>query len=209
VRRVLLALFLCACGDPLVEGGYRGEPIFKVRGETLFLPSPVPGEEITHRASAFWNVDAAGSIALVEQTSVTTEVFLPDVFDVIFFLPPEPQHFQSPSLAVGILIIYADADRDGRWSEGTDGLLAVTTRQGFTYSVSTGFSIVELPTQCPELAGAPESVPPAIGARRCDSPERSCGDQLCDPTHLICVPARPLQLDVSTSTAELSGVACR
>jgi hypothetical protein len=207
VKLALLPILFLAC-DPLVEEGYFGEPLFKVRGETTFLPAPVPGEEVTHRASAFWNVDSGGSIELLEQTSVTTEVFLPDVFDVIFFRPPERQHFRSPTEAIGILLVYADVDRDGRWNEEVDALLAATTRQGFSYSTATGFSLVDLPTACPELGGMPEGPVPVISVDRCDESPSACGDQLCDPTHLICVPARPLQLDVST-TPELADIACR
>ena len=204
--RLALVMLLVAC-DPLVEDGYFGEPIFKVRGETTFLPVPVPGEEVTHRASAFWNVGASGSNDLIEQTSVTTEVFLPDVFDVIFFRPPEPQHFRSTTEAVGILLVYADVDRDGRWNADVDALLAATTRQGFSYSTATGFSVVDLPAECPVASGGPDDPVPVISAARCDESPSACGDQLCDPTHHICVPARPLQLDIST-TPELDGT-CR
>jgi hypothetical protein len=204
--RIALAVLLFAC-DPLVEDGYLGEPIFKVRGETTFMMAPIPGEEVTHRASAFWNVGSAGSIDLIEQTSVTTEVFLPDVFDVIFFRPPEPQHFRSSREAIGILLVYADVDRDGRWNDQVDALLGATTRQGFAYSTATGFSLVDLPAACPAADGSPEEVP-VISAPRCDDSPGSCGDQLCDPTHHLCVPARPLMLDVST-TPELAGIACR
>jgi hypothetical protein len=218
----LLLLVLAGCGGPLVDEGYLGEPLFKVRGQLLAMPAPVPGEERLHRASVFWSTKFPITAAseLVEQTSVSTQIFLPDVFDVIFFRAPERQHFLSadPPFAVGVLLVYVDRDDNQRFTPPGDNILAGTTSEGFAFAPSeigsdrsptgatlpAGFSVIALPASCPMSQGQPAADPEAPAPRTCGGCTNA---ELCDPVHQICVPSAPLSLYISDEL-DFSAVPC-
>src|SRR5262245_48048293 len=114
---VVLGLALSACGDPLVSGDYRGEPIFKLEGQIAtiaVLPSELRDADFS--ISLFWSPlrdPTAPDPVLIEQRSVTTTVRFPSTFELRVFQPPAEEHFASSDSAwvAGLLLVYVDSDR--------------------------------------------------------------------------------------------------
>lgn len=223
-KTLALALLLASCGDPLVEDGYRGEPLFLVRGQVATLQVGA-GPESLYRGAVFWMTGAPREERLVEQASVATNLILPDMFDVLFFRPPEARHFVSadPPYAAGVLVVYRDNDADRIYTEGVDVVLGSSEQNGFVYSpegidldrspaegrgIAPGFAVIPFPPRCPQRPGQPAVVPPPVPARRCDAGKRCGLGESCDEVQHLCVQGDPLIL-ILTSTSGFAPPKCR
>jgi xanthosine utilization system XapX-like protein len=222
-RPPLIALVaLTGCGDALVGGSYRGEPLFKVEGQIASIGVlPEALREADFAISVFWSPFEAPMSRMprfVEQSSVTTSVRFPSSFELRVFEPPGEAHFASADDAwvPGLLLVYADLDGDRSFRpEAGDVLVGGGLAQGLLYArldvpaaesptreaLSAGFSVVDLPLGREACAAPP--------MRRGDDPRRMepgssfCGDgrgcgpgTVCDPEDRICVPDTQLQLQI-------------
>jgi hypothetical protein len=166
-----LALLVVACGDPIVDTTYRGEPIWTVEG-TISAPEQLDGLSLGDevRASLFWipNLSAEEQLLFVEQTSVTAEVRFPATFEVRVFEPPALNHFNEfdDRFAAALLLIYVDEERNGFYS-GRDRIVGGTLNKMLVFSRETvpaeealtnaempvGFSLLQPPFKCPQSTG--------------------------------------------------------
>ena len=206
----LTALALAGCGEPLASGGYRGEPLFEVRG-FIGRFTTIPRELLDHpkRISLFWSPSAdAGwsSGRLMEQAEVSVAVEALSNFTLTLYHPPEEAALldRDPALGVALLLVYVDVDGDGAWRpERGDVLIGGATDQVLLYApasipaersltgaaVPEGFYLVETPLLCQEpQADAPcdDALAAPLG-RACDSdaacgPAGLCLDGLLEPT---------------------------
>ena len=126
------ALALSACGDPLVDGRYRGEPLFTLSG-TVIADEGVAYEDWADgdvRISIEWSewkgTEARGGYD-VEQLETLTS--FPAQFEVNIYQPPDLDAlFWAPWLpgyevAVGRPLLYLDRNQDGRWDVGSDEVI--------------------------------------------------------------------------------------
>ncbi len=116
---VLLAVFgsLClSCGDPLTEGQYRGQPLYQFTGQVTSLGGSLDSTGL--RAAIFWSVDGSTNLAgeLVEHDGVSVAVRFPGIFEINVFAPPPDVAWEDPTAKyrVGLVLIYADVNGDGR-----------------------------------------------------------------------------------------------
>jgi hypothetical protein len=175
----VLALFTARCGDPLVPDGYRGEPLFELEGQLVSLTELGPLAEGTPRVGLFWSPTGDTREApaqLVEQRSATIDVTFPAAFKVRLFESPPPAAFAARAeLAVGVLLVYLDADENGRFDPAGDRLLGGDDRGAVLFApaalgaeasptgrpLQAGFTYVRLPLPC----APPEALPPSGGER--------------------------------------------
>ncbi len=214
MRRIALALLLLAgCGEGLVDPDYRGEPLFRLEGQirsVVELPPEV--REAPIRASVFWNpeVRPGAPARLLEQASTSAEVRFPATFVMTFFRPPEPQHFAAvqPPQAVGLILVYADLDADGRYDPERDRLVGGTREIGVLYTPpATGdgagsFVIIELEDglclrEVEDDDHEDGREPGHESGPYCDA-TTPCGTGLvCDVGASICETDHPLDLEIS------------
>lgn len=214
-RLFALSLLASACGDPIVDTSYRGEPIWFVEG-TINAPDQLDGLRLGDevRASLFWspNLNQADQpLVLIEQTSVTAEVRFPATFEVRVFEPPELDHFVTfdGRYAVALLLIYVDEDRDGFFG-ANDDVVGGTLNKALVFArevvpagespsdaeIPIGFSLVNPPLACPTSTYREYAPPPP-------PPEgpRDCQITMCPEEHHcnawgFCEPEYPLTITV-------------
>ena len=123
-RAVLLPLILAACGDPLVDADYRGQPLFAFKGQA-FSFNDVRVTDAPIRVSLFWSpggrTDAPPG-GLVEQTPASGAVSFPAAFTVRIFQPPAAELLVGDPGAYGVaaVLVYQDNDGDGTLTPGAD-----------------------------------------------------------------------------------------
>lgn len=200
-------LALSACGDPLVDDQYRGEPIFVVQGriESFTAPAGIRFEDYQTLAALFWVTDLNSSGAFVEQSSVSTRVSFPATFELQVFEAPRPEHFltlaDGTRLAFGALLVYIDVDGNGHYSDG-DRLIGGSGRTGLLYAesevpisnglisvfVPAGFSVRRLDYLCGQTPPEPDPVVEyELSGRACNF-DLSCPEmQRCIPVRKVCV----------------------
>jgi hypothetical protein len=158
-----MTMTMIACGEPVVDEQWRGEPLGQFEWLLQFeqdRPFDLPGAV---RAAVFW---APGGIAdegrWVEQVQTGRAVLqVPAVFTLnVFDRPPESAFEHGASYAVGRVRVYDDADENGRWTDGEawlgealGGLLfvpeALTAGASFTgRPLEAGLHGVVLPMPC-------------------------------------------------------------
>jgi hypothetical protein len=209
----LIPVFLAACGDPLLDDTYRGEPIYVFEG-SIVAPDQLDGLElgVDVKAAFFWspNLSPFEEPDLVEQTSVTAEVRFPATFEVRVFEPPAEEHFVAfdKRYALASLLIYADVDADGRFGL-LDRIVGGTFEKAILFAreevpadqsptandVHVGFTIVQTPLECPEAALEgfldPRMTPESLD--EC----RYCGEGTYCNIFGFCEPEYPLVITVT------------
>lgn len=134
---ILVGLVFFSCGDPLVDERYRGEPIFKATG-TLAPDSTVPVEALAGEVAAaiFWQRSLDQPGGLRAQLSASARVQLPATIEVLLFAPPEETDFVADpgAYALGFLLLYVDAARNGHFDEGDDRIIGGDFSNAFVYS---------------------------------------------------------------------------
>lgn len=221
-----LVLGLVGCGDPLVQASYRGEPILRLVGRIAALRGVAvqPNEEAL--VSMFWNTDPSSRPpALVEQQSVSTNVEFPNAFEVLVFDPPTEAHLltSDPRLAVGFLLVYADADGDRRFGPG-DRIVGGNVSKAlvwaleevpaaeapFGVSLPTGFSLSNLGQMPCELMPRDDRPPNRIAppVKACTD-DASCPPEFaCDEAFRVCVPRDSFDLVIGEDF-DLAAAGCR
>lgn len=138
---LVLPVGLATCGDPLVDGAYRGQALFTLEGwvrldsESTSLPLESMSAATTSttgplRVSLFWAPAKGSGLHLdgaVEQ-DVATDGLFPARFRLALFEPPEDDLVQAVGdgtgdLAASVLLAYLDADRDGSWDRGVEAVV--------------------------------------------------------------------------------------
>jgi hypothetical protein len=123
MRRWIVFSLLVSCGDPLVDAEYRGEPLYRFRGIINDYRFEDRGGLENYRASIFWTPNGdtfTPPAAMIEQRTVAVaNVFPPDV-EIIVFNPPDAETIATAttSYLVGMVLLYEDQDRDGRFTDG-------------------------------------------------------------------------------------------
>ncbi|MFN3197182.1 MAG: hypothetical protein ACE366_02020 [Bradymonadia bacterium] len=151
LKAISLAMVLAGCGDPLEDASYRGEPLLVLQGEVRVqstgltvdevadLPQPASG---TLRVALFWSraAEAAQQVSLIEQQAVTTSRFPARYALSLYSPPPMEVMVEAPEgngeVAVGLLLVYIDANEDGRWDPATDRLVGGARQRALVYTPS-------------------------------------------------------------------------
>ncbi len=216
-----LAAALSACGDPLADTSYRGEPLFKLDGQISTVET-LSSElrEANFAVSMFWSPnDPIETTTLIEQPSVTTTVRFPSTFTLRVFEPPAAEHFSSSDAqtAFGLVLVYVDADNDQHFDASAgDKLVGGSTDRGLVYALSdvaaedspsgealvAGFNVVDLPLQEQSCAMMMWMMGMRGGG---DGPEFGCGGErgcppgtTCDPSEMICASSEVFELVIRT-----------
>jgi hypothetical protein len=188
-RLVAGALLLVACGDPLVEQGYRGAPLYTFTGQ---IGSVSGGStfEAPVRAAVFWSIDGTTNLHgdLVEQSAIALAVRFPGTFEINVFEPPRDVPWKDPQapVRVGLVLVYEDVNGNHRLDPGelrggarNEALLYVERAVPAAASptgraLAPGFQAQRLPMPCgvpSATAGGDCGVP--LGAS-CDT-DADCG----------------------------------
>ncbi|MCB9687859.1 MAG: hypothetical protein H6738_18950 [Alphaproteobacteria bacterium] len=128
--RVLPFFLLMGCGG-LAGADWRGERLFSISGDVLSLePVDLSGNL---RVALFW---AWNEDQPVEQ-SVVVETSFPAHYQLdVYAWPPEEAMFTAPwsnvELAIGVPLLYDDADDDGRYDPG-EALVGGPQESGVLY----------------------------------------------------------------------------
>ncbi len=132
----IIAAWAAACGDPLVDAAWRGEPLFTLEGfvhlaippeQYLDLETREPGEL---RTAIFWAPTRGSSLSLssaVEQDVRTASTF-PARFTLTIHEPPLPALLRPDPetgalFAVGLVVAYRDTNGNGRWDRASERLI--------------------------------------------------------------------------------------
>ncbi|MGK0358935.1 MAG: hypothetical protein ACI9U2_001229 [Bradymonadia bacterium] len=158
---VLLGLSL-SCGEALVDDAYRGAPLLSVRGQISQVRGALALENDL-RVAVFWSPTGSTAIddTLVEQADVSVELQFPALFEINLFAPPSGIAWRDSSpVHVGLVLIYDDANRDGRFelSElqgGARNLALLFAERDATAdesptgrSLTQGLSLARMPLRC-------------------------------------------------------------
>lgn len=158
ITRALLAgglVLVASCGDPLLDDGYRGEPLFSLGGKVASTGEQ-PDYDAPLRAGVFWlpydpttlgaafaertpieRLDRIEGVpegaGLVEQGAVSLDVRFPGTFEINVFAPPPPAaKLGDGPLRYGVVLLYEDRDGDGHL--GADERIGGATGQLVVYS---------------------------------------------------------------------------
>lgn len=131
----LAAALASACGDPLVDGRYRGEPLFTLSGTVIADESVAwedweVGEVRVGLEWAEWEGDEERGGYDVEELEIRTSfpaqfevhIYQPPSLDALFWTPWLPGH----EVAVARPLLYLDRDGDSRWDIDEDEVLGGT-----------------------------------------------------------------------------------
>lgn len=169
LRGLVLIVMLCACGDPLVDGTYRGEPRFRLRGDVQTHSGAQPEELHALRAALFWSPEGGAGEDLagyVEQASTSRPVQILMPFDMnVFEAPPGAER---AAYVIGRLVAYDDVDGDGRRGTG-DPFVGLEVPSAILYAAAplpagqgpgigampAGFHWLLLPQPCGRQAPGP------------------------------------------------------
>lgn len=120
IAPLAMALLGVACGDALVEDAYRGAPLLTVRGQISQVRSALPLQN-NLRVAIFWSPSGETTIddRLVEQAEVAVDLAFPALFEANVFAPPQGVAWRDDSpVHVGLILIYDDANQNGRFDVG-------------------------------------------------------------------------------------------
>jgi hypothetical protein len=121
-------LMLTGCGDPLVDGTWRGEPLMVIEGSIMLANPEEPNgwPEGDLRVALFW-ANSFGDMQLEQDVGV--EAQLPSRYRMeIYSPPPEEAFFYAPwedlgQVAIGNPLLYVDQNGDGMWQEESELLV--------------------------------------------------------------------------------------
>lgn len=113
-----VAVTLAACGDALVERGYRGEPLHTFQGQVTTVVGDGTFERPL-RAAVFWSPSGQTVLddRLVEQSAIAVSVRFPATFEINVFEPPASVPWDDPAapFRVGVVLLYEDVNGDGHY----------------------------------------------------------------------------------------------
>lgn len=129
-----VSLLGTACGDPLVDGRYRGEPLFTMSGTVIadesFAEEMVDFDTSDLHISIEWSEwegeNERGGYDLEEVETLTS---FPAQFEMRIYQPPplealfETDWLPGHEIAVGRPLLYLDDDGDRRWDTDEDEVL--------------------------------------------------------------------------------------
>lgn len=119
-----LALLTTHCGDPQLDEQVRGIPLFSIRGSTQ-MTGMVPEGPL--RIALFWSPQGprvTDAKQFIEQLGTSVPLEVPSNYVLNIFELPSPEHMLRRSdgseagYAVGRVLVYIDADADGRYTPG-------------------------------------------------------------------------------------------
>lgn len=118
-RAVLLGLLAtAACGDPIADGDYLGEPLFQLQGRIV----GDAGTSVIRRPylGLLWvnPLGVDGSFEFVSSIVPITQPRFPGEFSInLFDAPPDRVHFPigSADIALGMAVVLDDVNGDGRF----------------------------------------------------------------------------------------------
>jgi hypothetical protein len=201
VRGALLLLAaVAACGDPLADDRYRGEPLAHLQGDVA--PRPEQDDFINLRLALFWMADGpyAGDVErFVEDAAASTDLPAPGPFVLNVFDPPDSARLvREAGYGVARLLVYRDRNHDGRrdpgepflGSVGPEALLFAGRALPAESSPSrralpAGFHQVMLPLLCNERP------PAAMDPGDCGVPLGAACETDGDCGHGVCVKRLP------------------
>jgi hypothetical protein len=113
-------LVLVACGDPLVGADYLGEPLMVLAGQVL-VEEALPALQGEATVAIFWSSQGEHASEHQQQTEIGTS--FPSLYTVTLFTPPPDEVLYQPphapgAVAIGVPIVFDDADLDGRYDDG-------------------------------------------------------------------------------------------
>jgi hypothetical protein len=135
-----------ACGDPLVGGDYRGEPLIVISGEVL-SEAPLGEQAETAAVALIW--ESGPNQRPLAHQSVSIETDFPSSYTLsVYQPPPEDLLDQSPFgdgavVVVGLIVLYEDADQDRVYSAGSEEVLGAAARSALIW-------VEEPPAEHPE-----------------------------------------------------------
>lgn len=148
--RHLVLIALCACGDPLVGSSFSGTPELSLGGVVVQSNTRIPSSHGPLGIGVFW-ISAAD--ARVEQRARLDSGLAE--FSLTLFDPP-PQEAAAFSdllpggtLAMGVIVLYADADESGDLDLSQDLLLGASAQHVLVHA----WSAVEPDTPAAALLG--------------------------------------------------------
>ncbi|MFO0746755.1 MAG: hypothetical protein U1F43_13950 [Myxococcota bacterium] len=137
---------LAACGDPIVAGSYRGEPLYSIDGWVQLMVSPDDllgaGEDASElRVAILWSQTKGSSFNLegaVQQEVVATGTF-PARFEVTLYEPPADDILRdvpggTGQMAIAALVAYVDDDDDEVWDRDSESLVGGAGDRLFLYT---------------------------------------------------------------------------
>ena len=148
----LLSLLLIggvlSCGEPLVDGDYRGEPLLVLTGRVVeMIPQqsgePLPSQVDDVRVALFWAQSPDGpsqsleAVSSVEQQVQAESMILR--YEVRVHTPPPESALALPYLgqgqvALGQLIAYLDSNGSGAWEPEMDQLVGGVRDRAVVYT---------------------------------------------------------------------------
>ena len=164
---VLSALGLgFGCGDALVAGDYRGEPLFEFKGFIINHLGKLPDDGDSIRVAIAWipnKEDPTLEEGVIDQNSISMTIRFPASLDINIFHPPSPDAYgDQADYAWGYVIVYEDHNNNRRFEP--DELLGGSPNRGILYAplevaaensptggiLPKGFSLLYLPFSCGE-----------------------------------------------------------
>lgn len=161
-RSVLGGLLATGCGEALVDDAYRGAPLLTVRGQISQVRGALALQNDL-RVAVFWSPTGSTTIddTLVEQADVSVQLQFPALFEINLFAPPSGIAWRDDGpVHVGLVLIYDDANRNGRFelSElqgGARNLALLFAERNATAdesptgrSLAQGLSLARMPLRC-------------------------------------------------------------
>lgn len=133
-----LAAALWSCGQPLVTGDYRGEPLLELQGRIVTEAGASTDASGELRVAIFWlrSVESAQEEGLSGQATeqpVVLQSHFPARYAITLYAPPAGVELQtvpggSGEIAFALLLLYVDQDGDGAFARGVDRLAGGTER---------------------------------------------------------------------------------
>lgn len=125
-----------ACGDPLIGPGYSGTPLFSLGGAVIQPDARVPSSHGGLQLGVFW----VGGDGQVEQRA-RLDSGLAEYTLTLFDPPPESAFgFASlvpdRSLAIGVMVLYAEADQQSGLDPGRDLILGAAAQHLLVYAAA-------------------------------------------------------------------------
>lgn len=172
LRQVLLAtgcIIAGACGVPVVDEDFRGKPIWSHEGDIQRAAGVARGS--TYRMALFYapSSDAVDLSLYREDVSSGLDVTVPSSFVLNAYAAPGRELFLADrELAAARLVLYDDADHDGRHGSA-EPFVALASAFAFVYlpramgageatarsALAAGFHVVSLPQPCGFVPPAP------------------------------------------------------
>lgn len=183
----LIALIaLAACGDPIVDDGFRGEPLATFTGEVVYRYDRLLERPANLRAAVFWSalgVDGGATDELVEDPATSQPIdAVPGAYTLHLFDAPAAMA-PGGAYAIGHVLLYADLDGDG--ARGADEPFAGGLAVHAILYAPAALTRHASPTRLPLAAGFHRvAVPMPCAAPPTNSDPDDCGVDLgaaCGP----------------------------